>query len=501
MAISINKYVEITSGVGGSGTVRQRDLIGRIFVDNPKVPADSIVEFTSADDALAYFGSTSEEYKRALFYFSFVSKNISSPRKIQFARYAKTASAPRIYGSKVATLLSQFQAITAGTLTITAGADTANLTGLNFSTATSLANVATILQTAIRAATGPQFTSAVVAYDAIAGAFNFTGTTPGAAPVSVTVTGTVNDIALKIGWGPSAVFSPGVAVTSITDTLTNSAGGSSNFGSFLIMDSAITTAAVIEAATWNAARNVEYMFCARCDDTNRVALGAALIGIGGTALTYAPVATEFDAMAPMIVLAATDYTKRNAVQNFMFQQFDGLTAKVSTDALAADLDLVRINYYGVTQTAGQLISFYQRGVLGGGATDPVDQNTYANEMWLKDAARANLVSLLLSLPRVPANAEGRAQVMAILQDVIDRALFNGVISVDKPLTTVQKLYIGQQTGDDLAWHQVQNAGYWLDASVESYVTTDSRTEWKIVYTLIYSKDDAVRKVEGTHVLI
>lgn len=500
MAIDISRYVDITSGVGGSGGVRQRDLIGRIFVDNPKVPSNGLVELTSADDAAAYFGSTSEEYKRALFYFSFISKNISSPRKIQFARYAKTANPPRIYGSKVATLLSQFNAITAGTLTISAGGNTANLTDLNFSAAASLAAVATTLQTAIRAATGAQFTTATVTYDAVAGAFNFVGSTPGAADISVTVTGTVNDISTKIGWGPSAVFSPGVAVTTITDTLTNSAGGSSNFGSFLFMG-AMTTADILEAANWNAARNVEYMYVARCDDSNRVALGAALIGIGGTALTYAPVATEWDEMAPMIVLAATDYTKRNAVQNFMFQQFDGLTAKVSTDALAADLDAVRINYSGVTQTAGQLISFYQRGVLGGGSTDPVDQNTYANEMWLKDAARANLISLLLALSRVPANTEGRGQVIAILQDVIDRALFNGAISVDKPLNTVQKLYIGQMTGDDLAWHQVQNAGYWLDANPESYVTTDGRTEWKITYTLIYSKDDAVRKVEGTHVLI
>jgi hypothetical protein len=109
--------------------------------------------------------------------------------------------------------------------------------------------------------------------------------------------------------------------------------------------------------------------------------------------------------------------------------------------------------------------------------------------------------LLLSVGRVPANAEGRGQVMAILQDVNDRALFNGVFSVDKPLTVVQKLYIGQITGDDLAWYQVQNTGYWLNAEVQSYTTTDSRTEYKIVYTIVYSKDDAIRKVEGSHILI
>ena len=84
---------------------------------------------------------------------------------------------------------------------------------------------------------------------------------------------------------------------------------------------------------------------------------------------------------------------------------------------------------------------------------------------------------------------------------MEQALFNGVISVEKPLTTVQKLYITEITGDDLAWHQVQNAGYWVDAVMQSYVTEDARTEWKCVYTLVYSKDDAIRKVEGSHILI
>lgn len=500
MAISISKYVDIVSGVGGSANVRQRDLIGRLFTDNTRVPVNSLVEITEAADAATYFGSASEEYLRALFYFSFVSKNITAPQKLQFARWPKTAAAPRIYGAKLAVTLATLKLITTGTLTITAGANTANLTGLDFSGAASFAAIATILQTAIRAATGAQFTTATVTYDATAGAFNFVGSATGAAAMSVTVTGGSNDIATRIGWGPSAVFSPGVAVATITDTLNASADGSTNFGSFLFLPT-LSDDEVVEAANWNAARNVEFIFCVRCDDTNFGARGAALISVAGSALTYAPTAAEYDEMAPMIVLAATDYTRRNSVQNYMFQQFAGLTAKVTTNAFSDQLDALRVNYYGVTQTAGQLIAFYQRGTLGGTGTAPTDQNVYANEMWLKDAARANILSLLLSLPRVPANAEGRAQVIAILQDAIDRALFNGVVSVDKPLTQVQKLYIGQITGDDLAWHQVQGTGYWVDADVQPYTTTDSRTEYKIDYTLVYSKDDAIRKVTGSHVLI
>lgn len=498
MAVTINKYVEITSGVGGGARVRQRDLIGRIFTANVKVPADAIVEVTSAEDAATYFGSTSEEYKRAAFYFGFISKYITAPQVLQFVRWAQVDAAPRIFGARVTAGLSALQAITAGTLRLTAGANTVNVTGLNFSAASSYAAVAAALQSAIRTQTGAQFPAATVTYDAVAGTFNFTGGVVGVAPVAVTLTGGA-DVAPSIGWGTAAVFSPGVTTTSITTTLTTSSDTSSNFGSFLFMPT-LTQEQVLEAATWNAARNVEFMLCLRCDDSNRDALAAALIGIAGHQLTFCPDPAEYDEMCPMLVMASTVYSKRNAVQNYMYQQFS-LTPKVKDTPTSDELDGLRINYYGVTQTAGQLIAFYQRGVMGGGATAPTDQNTYANEIWMKDVARAQILSLLLSVGRVPANDTGRGQVIAILQDTIDQALFNGCISVDKPLTAAQKLYIGNITGDDLAWHQVANAGYWLDAGVESYATTDGRTEYKIVYTLVYSKDDAVRKVEGSHILI
>lgn len=496
MSISIKKYVDITSGVGASGVVRERELIGRIFTTSPKVPADGIVEFTSAADVRAYFGTASEEAARAVLYFGFISKNIVAPKKLSFARYADAANAPRVYGSRITTTLAAFNLVTAGALTMTAGANTINLTGLNFSAATSFADVASTLQTAIRAAGGAQFTTATVAFDAVANAFNFTGAAVGVAPISV-VSGPT---ALQFGWGPTAVFSPGVAAVTPVVAFETSAAATNNFGSFLFM-AALTDAQVVDIATANQTRNVEFLYAVPVTDLNSVSLSAALLTVSGVALTYAPTAGQFDEMAPMIVLAATDYTKRNSVQNYMFQQFSGLTAKVTTTAQSNTLDAARINYYGNTQTAGQLINFYQRGVMGGGSTAPVDMNVYANEMWFKDAAAAQILSLLLSVGRVPANNAGKATIIAILQGVIDRATFNGTISVGKALTVLQKLYIGQMTGDDLAWYQVQTIGYWIACDMQTVVTTDGRTEYKAVYTLIYAKDDAVRKVEGTHVLI
>lgn len=286
----------------------------------------------------------------------------------------------------------------------------------------------------------------------------------------------------------------------ITEVLTTSTATSNNFGSFAFIPT-LTQAEVTEAALWNHTQNNMFMYCAPVAAADAATLSAALIGYSGTALTLNDgTADEWPEIVPMTILAATNYTKRNSVQNYMFQQF-GLTPTVSDTTTATTYDGLRVNYYGSTQTAGQTLSFYQRGTLMGGSTAATDMNTYANEIWLKAADGAAIGNLLLTMPKISANAGGRAQLINVIQSVIEVALRNGTISVGKTLTASQKVYIASITGDDTAYTQIQSIGYWLDCSIESYVTTDSRTEWKAVYTLLYAKDDVIRKVEGTHTLI
>jgi hypothetical protein len=499
MAISFKRYVDITSGVGGGAGVRLRDLIGRLFSTNSLIPTESMIEFTELADVGTYFGTTSEEYLRASFYFGWISKNITKAKKISFARWADADTKPQIYGKVGAQVLASWTAISAGNMSLTIGADTNIVGPLSFSGAATLAGVAGIIQAKIRTFTGTNWTSATVTWNATRQSFDFEGGAAGAAAISVAA-GATNDYSALLGWrDPQTIVSDGVDAETVTETLTASADASDNFGSFLFMK-ALSAAEVLEAAVWNDAQNNKFFFCQKVLPVDAATTSAALIGYSGWAGTISDVSGQYPEQVPMMILAATDYTKRNSTQNYMFQQFT-LTPSVTTTALANVYDPLRLNYYGRTQTAGQFIEFYQRGVLGGGSQDATDQNTYANEMWLKDAAGAAIMELLLSLSKVSANSAGRSQLLATLQSVIDRALFNGTISVGKTLNNTQKQYIGVTTGDPDAWHQVENSGYWIDCVLQSYVTTDSRTEWKAVYTLIYGKDDAIRKVEGSHVMI
>jgi hypothetical protein len=217
-------------------------------------------------------------------------------------------------------------------------------------------------------------------------------------------------------------------------------------------------------------------------------------------LTLQPPPDQYAEQVPMMIFAATDYTAVNSVQNYMFQTFN-LVPTVTDDATSDSLDAINVNYYGATQESGQQIAFYQRGLLSGLPTSPSDMNVFANEIWLKDAAGVAIINLLLSVSQVPANKSGTGLILSVLQNVIDQAVNNGTISVGKTLTNNQKLYITQITGDPNAWQQVQNIGYWINCVISPYTDEGGNTEYQAVYTLIYSKDDVIRKVTGTHVLI
>ena len=164
----------------------------------------------------------------------------------------------------------------------------------------------------------------------------------------------------------------------------------------------------------------------------------------------------------------------------MYQIFTA-TPTLKTTAESNFLDSIKINYYGQTQTAGQNISFYQKGLLMGTSIDAQYANIFINEVWFKDSLSSETLNLQLALDQIPYNNTGLAR-----QGVIDEALNNGVISVGKTLSTAQRLYISQLSGDENAYIQVQSIGYWDNTTLSSRVV-DEVTEYLADSTLIYSK--------------
>lgn len=660
MAISITRYVAITSGLAGQNAFQARALLARYFSNNSLIPPKTLLQFTTAAEVLSYFGPQSEEYLRAAFYFSFVSKApFSSPQAIQFYRFVQSAIAPSIVPiMNNNSLIASWTSITSGSFILQMGGSTETISGLNFSGASTLADVADIVVDAIRdagsfdltgttnttttvmlanttgilpgmsvlaaditqgttvvsvvpntsillsqAATGsnvgetitfndPIWGLASVTYTASLnsqsyGGFFLTGGANDVAtnPLVVVAGGGGTDITAKglLGWLPEmtvvngsiipgAIWSSGSAAVSVTQTLIDSANLSNNFGSFgFLTNLNLSLQNVYDAAFWNLGENVKYMYSAPVTPANAVTWTAqsspGLGAVGGVGLTLSPAITlalqgtvtsasfvitamstvsglsvgmpitgtnipsgtviqsindidvtvtmskaatgtitgsitftklEFPEMLPMMIEVTTDYTAVNSVQNYEFQQVAGLTPSVLNDADADAYDALAINYYGQTQQAGNQISFYQQGFLQGASviTNIVDMSPYVNEIWLKDALTVALMNALLALREIAANKRGIGIVLNTMQPVINLAVDNGTISVSKPLNNTQIQVITDITNDPLAWHQVQNSGYWVNV-----VLTVAGSVFTATYVLIYSKNDVIRKIIGSDTLI
>jgi hypothetical protein len=505
--ISQSRYINIVSGVGAGAAVAQRQLILRLITQNTTLPPGIVAEFSTLTAVGAYFGTMSEEYKRAMAYFSFISKSITAPQMISFARWVSTAIAPMIIGDTLVKSLASFQAVTAGTLTIDDGATPVLISGLNFSTDTTLTQVASTLQMALRATTDAQLINSTVTYNTNTNQFVLTGSVTGSGTLSAVPTGLSTDISGLLGWTTGGtVLVAGQMASTPAQAVALSAGISNNMGSFAYCtpSTPLMNTDIQSIAEWNDSQNEMYLYSFATSLANLALIYPLVAPYSGCAINILSTTqpNDYVEQSPCEILAATNYSNVNAVNNYMYYQFPARNVTVSDDITASTVDASRGNYIGQTQSAGQPLAFYQRGVLCGGPTAATDMSTYANEMWLKSAISAQILSLFLNVPNIPANPTGAGMILAILMPIITLALSNGTIQVGNIISPVDQVYIGQVTGSKTAWQQIQSIGYWLNITFSSYVNPNSKlTEWEANYTLLYAKNNAVRVVNGTDVMI
>lgn len=501
MPISQSKYVAITSGIGGASAASRKDLGLRLFTTNALFPLNTVLEFTSAADVSNFAGATSQEAKIAAAYFGWVSKSVNTPRKISFCGASLTAAAPFLRSTQEVKALSSFTEITNGALVLSMGGSSYTVSSLNFSSATSYADIASALQTGVRANTagGTLWTAATVTYNAETASFKLTGGATGENIITFATTpASGTDISGLIGWSEDTapILSNGTDAATLTDILNTSVELSDNFASYSFIGFSLTADSISEIGTWNDNQNYLFMYCGDVGASYTAIINAAAAH-QGMAINYQPFNDVLPAyLMPATILAATDYSNVNGTVNYMFQQFPSQAVTVDTNALANTLDPLHINYNGQTQKAGQKIEFYQDGYLA----DGTDIAVYANEIWLKDAMLTECLNLEIAVEKIPANVDGLAQIQATLQSVIDEALNNGVIMPGKELTNTQKAYITQITGDNTAWQRVQLNGYVLTVELSQQVINGA-TKYIAEYTLVYSKGDSIRKIEGRHILI
>lgn len=487
MAISQSKYINIVSSLGGRSTVNQRELIGRVFTSNMLVPENRVVEFgggkTAALAAIGeYFGVTSNEYAFANRYFGFSTSANTEPQKLSFARYNEGSATNSTLIGMVEPTLSTLQAVTSGAISLTVGDTPVNITGINLSSATSYADVVTLLSTAFDGAVDG------VAFDVETKRFYIFD--------AENLSYATGSVATLLGMtSTTGILSEAGAAKTALETISASAELSNNFFSFCFLD-ALSTSDIAAVAQWTDAQNVKYMFSVRVTPDNYEAVQTAVKDYNGVSLTLDTYLEHAEFM-PMSAFAAVDYNKPNSTMDVFYKQFADVTPTVTTNAQRFIYDPLRINYYGTTQQAGQAISFYQDGMLQG---DITSMTVYANEAWLKDSFITDVLNLRMGLDSLPANNTGKSLVVSALMNTVNKALNNGVVLAGKELDATQKAFITTITGDADGWIAVQNSGYRLSAEIVKYEEYGI-TKYKISFLFVYSKGDTINYVDGRDILI
>ena len=489
MAISQNKYINIVSAVGGGETIRQRDLMGRVFTANYLAPVGQVIEFTGGptialENIGEYFGVTSDEYAFASKYFQ-PNKKGMSPQKISFSGVSTSDTSAMIIGVRDVKL-ADIQAITAGTLSLTVNGTLKEYTNINLSSATSLKNAGIALLTVV----GND--GLVVEYDN--GRFIIYTQDEGDGQVLGFAEGSVAEL---LGWTESdGILVEGHDGMTALETVVDSEGLSNNFFSFCFLGVELTNNDITGLAEWVNTQNVKYLFSLGVTQSNAETIADLVKNYDGVALTL-DIYDEMAEFMPMSRIASIDYTRPNSAISMFYQQFNGVKASVNKTSVAQEYDALRVNYYGATSQAGQDVLFYQNGVLQGSITD---MGVYANEAWLKDSFVTGILNMRLALDTLPANNVGVGMVISSMMETINLSLYNGVTMPGKTLNNTQKAYITEITGDSDAWMAVQSNGYYLTADVVKYVE-DNVEKYKVTFLYVYSKGDSINYVDGRDIMI
>lgn len=507
MSIPQKKYVAITSQVANTTQAANKDLILRVFTTNPLFAANTVYEFTSSKDVADFAGALTSEANLAAEYFGWISKVATQAKKISFMRYSFEALAPYMYTTKALTPLATLKEVTAGSMIINLGGTAYTISGIDLSSATSYADVASTIQTAIRANTAGDtlWTGATVTYTASPAGFTITGGETGVNEINyATAAATGTDLSSLLGLdiASAPIISNGTAASTIADVLNKTIDISTNFATFGFVSASDSYSNLDAIGQFVDEQNNQYRFCFDLSSANYAAgIETAAKYTGMTAhynINYGVSGVNPAWLMSAILPATTNYDKPNGVKNYMFQQFPQQAISVGNNdgTLYQTLDNLNINYNGQTQKSGSLIAFYQNGFNA----DGTDTAVYDNEIWLKDAIATDVINAFLALDFVSADKDGEAIVVGIIQNNADKALNNHVFANGTVLNETQKAFITQVFNDDTKWLECQNNGYAFNVDITTE-NLNNATIHVAEYTLVYIKNNVIRKVTGRNILV
>jgi len=392
--------------------------------------------YSSISGVALDFGTSAPEYYAAQLYFG----QSPTPTTLMIGRWIRTASAGlNIGGVLTATqqMLSNFTVITNGSFKISVDGTLYTIASLNFSGATNLNGVATIVTAGLTGATctwdGSKFTITS----------SSTGTSSAISFAQSSSSGTDISAILKLTAATGARLVSGYAAETPVQCASILSDMSTLWYGLMFSasvqptdDQSIAVSSFIEAVDIRRIYGVTIIDPGVLDSSNTTDLASRQMA-AGYLRSFCQYSLNQYAIASYFGRAFTvDFTGNNTVITMMFKQEPSVAAENLTTTQANTLQSKRCNVF--TQYVNNT-NIIQYGVMSG----PAWFDEIHDTDWLQDAVQNACYNLLYTSPtKIPQTDQGMNQLVNAISQVCAQAVTNGIVA---PGTWTSTATFGQLT--------------------------------------------------------
>jgi hypothetical protein len=381
--------------------------------------------YRTLDEVAEEFGSTTPEYLAATLYFS----QLPRPNQLYIGRWARTASKAVLHGGVLGPTdldMGTWTPIINGSMQITVGGVLKTLTGLNFSAATNLNQVAAIIQAGT--------TGIEVTYDATYERFDVKSVATGTSAVLTyaSPTGSGTDISGKTNLNSAEANAPVNGINAETALVAAQQCADQSAEWYAISFAAtvqptdndlIDVSSYIEGTERNRLHIVTATASATLDPLVSTDIASRL-----KALRYMRSFVQYSKYNPYAALSAfaraatVNFEANNSTLTLKFKQEPGVQAEVLTETQAQILKSKNCNV--LVQYDNDTV-ILQEGVMSNGYFfDEVHGSD-----WFANAVQTDVWNLLYQSPtKIPQTDPGVNQITSVCEAVCERAVNNGFVA-------------------------------------------------------------------------
>jgi len=426
MSLDVNSIVRVSASITPQGLLRRVFGIPLFLTTDTTLSTGPgrVSVNTQFSDVSSVFGTATEPYKAANVYF----QQVPFPRNLIIARWID-ADAPAISNGGTTGLLTALQAITTGSLQIN-GED---FTGLDFSSATSFADVATALQVVLRAGADASLTDCIVTFNVLSGGFDITTNSVVGAVATLTVasaagSGTpVEDLTGLSTAAGAIVFQQGADAETVEEALNAILLLNADWY-FITLEAALNDTQTVEDVSAWAAPN-PYMFSAESND-------AAVLTTGESASTFAELAAlapertfgtysateDYKSLSIAGRFSSVNFAGRNTIITGKFKELPGTLADNITPTQQTELDRKLVNFYAPFSGDNIYVEGYT-------FKPSVFIDVRYGLDWFVNAVQVEVYNLLRQSPtKVAQTNDGMTSIQNAMDIVCQSAVRNGMIA-------------------------------------------------------------------------